>query len=75
MKSINLQASNMELTKKVKELQQTSQSLEVSLSKRTTCSVYLYISVSVYICISVAMDYVCCSNGLCLLLVLAEGTI
>ena len=46
----------MELTKTVKELQQTCQSLEVSLSKGLLA---LYI----------------CSIGLCLLLVLVEGTV
>ena len=39
--SFNLQASNTALNEKLKELQQTSESLEVSLSNKTSCSVYL----------------------------------
>ena len=54
--SVNLQASKVVLSKKVKELEQTSQSLEVSLSKGLLA---LFI----------------CSTGLCLLLVLVDGTV
>ena len=39
--SSQLSEPSTALSEKLKELQQTSQSLEVSLSKRTTCSVHL----------------------------------